>query len=224
MRILIVEDYMPTRVAVAEGLKEEGFAVDTADTGTDGAWMAERNAYDLIILDVMLPGIDGLEILRRLRRRGVEAHVLLLTARDTVADRVSGLNYGADDYLVKPFEFAELLARVQALLRRAYHHKRTTIRVADLEIDTLAKRVTRAGDAIELSAREYTLLELLALSAGDVVTRTEISEHLYDFGADITSNVIDVFISYLRRKIDRKGAPRLLHTRRGLGYVLGEVA
>lgn len=224
MRILIVEDYQPTRDALAEGLKEEGFAVDTAATGTDGAWLAEQSVYDLIILDVMLPGIDGISLLQQLRKRGDQTHVLMLTAKDTVTDRVKGLNHGADDYLVKPFDFCELLARIQALLRRAYHHKRTTIRIADLEIDTLAKRVTRCGNEIDLSAREYTLLELLALRTGDVVTRTEISEHLYDFGAEIASNVIDVFISYLRKKIERKGSPRLLHTRRGLGYLLGEQA
>ena len=221
MRILIVEDYQPTRDAVAQGLKEEGFAIDTADNGIDGSWMIEKNNYDLIILDVMLPGINGLAILQQLRQNGSQTHVLMLTAKDTLSDRVTGLNQGADDYLVKPFEFAELLARVQALLRRSYHHKHTTLKIADMEIDTVAKRVMRFGTAIELSAREYRLLELLALRTGDIVTRTEISECLYDFEAEISSNVIDVFISYLRKKIDRKDAPKLLHTRRGLGYVLG---
>ena len=223
MRILLVEDYKPTREAVAKGLKEEGYAVDAAENGTDGAWMAEKNKYDLIILDIMLPGIDGLTILQQIRERGTQTHVLLLTAKDTLADRVDGLNQGADDYLVKPFEFTELLARVQALLRRAYHHKQTTIQIADLEINTVAKKVIRFGERIDLTAREYTLLELLALRTGDIVTRTEISESLYDFGADNSSNVIDVFVSYLRRKIDRKDAPKLLHTRRGLGYILGEL-
>jgi DNA-binding response OmpR family regulator len=221
MRLLIVEDYEPTRDAVATGLKEEGYAVDTAATGTEGAWMAENNNYDLIILDIMLPELDGLEVLRRLRQKGIQTHVLLLTAKDTTADRVSGLNLGADDYLVKPFEFSELLARVHALLRRAYHHKQTMIHIADLTLDTVARRVSRFGERIDLTSREYALLELLALRTGHIVSRTEINESLYDFASDNASNVIDVFISYLRKKIDRDGHVKLLHTRRGFGYVLG---
>jgi DNA-binding response OmpR family regulator len=218
MRALVVEDYAPVRAAVQEGLVEAGFAVDVAANGEEGLWLAENNPYDVVILDIMLPKLDGLEVLRRLRKAGSKLAVLLLTAKDTVEDRVNGLDLGADDYLVKPFAFAELLARVRALVRRRYDTKDPTIRIADLELDT-AKRAVKRGDAsIVLSAREYALLEYLALRAGELVTRTEIWEHVYDFNSEAQSNVVDVYIGYLRKKL---GAPQLIHTRRGQGYVLG---
>ncbi|CAN5754928.1 response regulator transcription factor [soil metagenome] len=218
MRALVVEDYPPIRDAVRDGLVEAGYAVDVAGNGEEGLWFAEQNAYDVVILDVMLPKLDGHEVLRRLRRRGSKVAVLLLTAKDTVADRVTGLDLGADDYLVKPFAFAELLARVRALVRRRYDTKDPTIRIADLEIDTAARAVRRGPMPIVLSAREYGLLEYLALRAGQLVTRTEIWEHVYDFHSDAQSNVVDVYVGYLRKKL---GLPQLIHTRRGQGYVLG---
>jgi DNA-binding response OmpR family regulator len=218
MRALVVEDYAPIRTAVRDGLVEAGFAVDVAGNGEEGLWFAQQHPYDVIILDIMLPKVDGLEVLRRLRKAGSSVAVLLLTAKDTVDDRVKGLDAGADDYLVKPFAFAELVARARALVRRAYAAKDPAIRIRDLEIDT-AKRSVRRGDAtITLSAREYALLEYLALRTGQLVTRTEIWEHVYDFHAEAQSNVIDVYIGYLRKKL---GTPQVIHTRRGQGYVLG---
>ena len=222
MRVLDVEDYRPVRSALTDGLREQGFAVDAAADGAEGLWYAESNDYDAIVLDLMLPKLDGLEVLTRLRRAGSAAPVLILTARDTLADRVDGLNLGADDYLVKPFEFAELLARVRALVRRRYASKDPVLHIADLEVDTVARKVRRAGESVELSAREYALLELLVLRAGAVVSRTEIWEHIYDFGSEAQSNVVDVYIGYLRKKLERPHLVKLIHTRRGEGYVLGE--
>lgn len=222
MRILLVEDYDPVRKAVAQGLHEAGFAVDAAADGEEGLWYARSNDYDVIVLDLMLPRIDGLTILKRLRAEGRPAHILILTAKDTVEDRVRGLDLGADDYLVKPFAFEELLARVRALVRRKYETKSPSIRVADLEIDTATRTVRRADGTIELTAREYALLEYLALRAGQLVTRTDLWEHVYDFNSSAQSNVVDVYIGYLRKKIERPGRPRLIHTRRGQGYCLEE--
>jgi DNA-binding response OmpR family regulator len=222
MRVLLVEDYAPLRKAVAQGLREAGFAVDATGDGAEGLWYAQGSDYDAIVLDLMLPGMDGLTILRRLREAGRKAHVLILTAKGTLADRVQGLNLGADDYLVKPFAFEELLARVRALVRRRHDVGDPVLRVADLEVDTVGRVARRAGERIELSAREYALLELLALRAGEVVTRADIWEHLYEFDSAAQSNVVDVYIGYLRRKIERPGLPCLIHTRRGQGYVLGE--
>ena len=218
MRALVVEDYAPLRTAVQHGLVEAGFAVDVASNGEEGLWLAEQNPYDVVILDIMLPKLDGLEVLRRLRKQGSKVAVLLLTAKDTVEDRVNGLDLGADDYLVKPFAFTELVARARALVRRRYDTKDPTIRIADLEIDTAKRSVKRGEAAIVLSAREYALLEYLAVRAGELVTRTEIWEHVYDFRSEAHSNVVDVYIGYLRKKL---GGPPLIHTRRGQGYVLG---
>jgi two-component system OmpR family response regulator len=217
MRALVVEDYAPVRNAVREGLVEAGFAVDSAANGEDGLWHAEQNPYDVVILDIMLPKLDGLEVLRRLRAAGSKVPVLLLTAKDTIEDRVAGLDLGADDYLVKPFAFAELLARVRSLIRRRYDTRDPRIRIADLEVDTTRRAVRRGPSAIALSAKEYALLEYLALRAGELVTRTEIWEHVYDFHSEAQSNVVDVYIGYLRKKL---GPPALIHTRRGHGYVL----
>jgi DNA-binding response OmpR family regulator len=220
MRVLIVEDYAPVREAVVQGLSEAAFAVDAADNGEDGLWLAEGNPYDVIVLDVMLPKLDGLSVLRTLRGGGCEAGILLLTARDAVADRVAGLNAGADDYLVKPFAFEELLARVKVLTRRRYRQPAAVISVGDLLIDAAAQKVSRGGERIELTRREYALLHYLAVRQGENVSRTEIWENVYAFDSDAHSNVVDVYIRYLRKKLDRPGAPALIHTRRGFGYCL----
>jgi DNA-binding response OmpR family regulator len=221
MRVLVIEDYEPLARSVTQGLREAGYAVDRSADGEDGLWFAQSHPYDAIVLDVMLPRLDGLTVLRRLREQNSPAGVLLLTARDQLADRVTGLDAGADDYLVKPFAFDELLARLRAVIRRRYRTQETIIRVGDLEVDSSARLVRRGGNPIALSAREYGLLEYLALRQGQVVTRSEIWEHVYDFASDPSSNVVDVYIGYLRRKIDREGAPKLIHTRRGQGYLLG---
>ena len=222
MKILLIEDYEPIRTSVAKGLAEAGFAVDATGDGEEGLWYARGGDYDVIILDLMLPKVDGLTILGRLREHENPASVIILTARDTVEDRVKGLDLGADDYLVKPFAFEELLARVRALVRRKYDARSPAIRVADLEIDTSSRTVRRAGRTMDLTAREYAILEFLALRAGQVVTRTELWEHIYDFNAEPDSNVIDVYVGRLRKRLERGKRPRLIHTRRGLGYVLGE--
>lgn len=221
-KILVIEDYPPILKSVTKGLAESGYAVSAAKDGGEGLRLALSIEYDLIILDLMLPRVDGLSILRRLRAEGKQVHVLILTAKDTLDDRVYGLDLGADDYLVKPFAFEELLARVRALLRRKSNDKMSVIRVSDLEINTSARTVKRAGKQIDLTTREFALLEFLALRGGRVVTRTQIWEQIYDFAEDISSNVVDVYIGYVRKKLEQGGLPRLIHTRRGMGYVLGE--
>jgi len=224
MRILVVEDYVPVQAAVAKALREEGHAVDVAGDGPEGLAFAVTEPYDVIVLDLMLPGMSGLEVLERMRQDGVQSHVLILTARDTVEDRVRGLDLGADDYLIKPFAVEELLARVRALLRRAYAKKETVLHVGHVRIHTGSHQVEVVGEPIDLTAREYALLEYLALRAGQVVTRTEIWEHLYDEQSNATSNVVDVYVGYLRKKLEGPGLPRLIHTRRGEGYILSEEA
>ena len=220
MRILVVEDYTPLRESLVQALEEAGCAVDASADGEEGLWYAQSGEHDVIVLDIVLPGLDGLSLLKRLRAAGGHAPVLLLTARDTVADRVTGLDLGADDYLVKPFALAELLARVRALLRRKYDSADGLIQVQDLEVNTTSRTVQRRGERLELTAREYALLEFLAHRAGEIVSRTEIWEHVYDFRSTVDSNVVDVYIGYLRKKIERPDWPRLIHTRRGQGYVL----
>ena len=222
MRILVIEDYKPIRQSVVKGLREQGYAVDEAADGTEGQWLAVSGEYDVIILDLMLPEVDGFSILQKVRSESRNTSVLILTARDEVENRVRGLDMGADDYLVKPFAFEELLARVRTLVRRKYDSKCPTIRIADMVIDTTHQSVKRSGEFIELTAREFALLEYLALRMGEVVSRTDIWEHVYDFNSNATSNVVDVYIGYLRRKIERSGRPKLIHTRRGQGYVLGD--
>jgi DNA-binding response OmpR family regulator len=224
MRVLLIEDFEPLARSVAQGLREAGYAVDAATDGEEGLALAQASAYDAILLDLMVPKLDGLAVLRQLRAEGSTAAVVVITARDQVADRVGGLDLGADDYLVKPFAFAELLARLRAVIRRRYQTTSNVLLVGDLEIDAAARIVKRAGRTIGLSAREFGLLEYLALRRGQVVTRTEIWEHVYDFAAEPSSNVVDVYVGYLRRKLDdgEGGARRLLHTHRGLGYSLGE--
>jgi len=221
MRLLLIEDYRPLQQSLTKGLREAGFAVDTTGDGQEGLWYATSNDYDVIILDLMLPGIDGLEILKKLRSEGRKSHVLILTAKDTLQDRVTGLDLGADDYLVKPFAFEELLARVRALIRRSYRSKNPRIKVQDLLIDLTTQRVWRGQEEIYLTPREYALLEYLAIRAGQTVSRTDIWEHLYEFDSSASSNVADVYIGYLRRKIERPGKPPLIRTVRGRGYILG---
>ncbi|HEX8523972.1 MAG TPA: response regulator transcription factor [Tepidisphaeraceae bacterium] len=221
MRILVIEDYDLLRDSIVQGLREAHFAVDEASDGEQGWWHAQTGAFDVIILDLMLPRLDGLSLLKRLREKKVDSHVLILTAKDSIEDRIKGLDIGADDYLLKPFAFGELLARVRALVRRKYEAKSPVIQVEDLELDTLTRSVRRSGERVDLSAKEYALLELLANRAGQVVTRSDIWEKIYDSQADALSNVVDVFIGHLRKKIEREGLPRLIHTRRGIGYVLG---
>jgi DNA-binding response OmpR family regulator len=222
MRLLVAEDHGPLARSLASGLREEGFAVDLTGNGAEASRWAGANGYDCIVLDVMLPDRDGWSILRQLRNDGSQSPVLLLTARDAIEDRVRGLNLGADDYLVKPFAWDELIARVRALVRRGHGQKSSLLRVADLEIDTSAKSVRRGGKTIVLSAKEYALLEYLAYRKGKVVSRADIWGHLYDQVDQASSNVVDVYIGYLRGKIDRDQDVKLIHTRRGLGYVLSD--
>ena len=221
MRVLLVEDYLPLQKAVAKGLREAGYAVDVTGDGEEGLWYASGNEYDVIVLDLMLPKMDGLSILKRLRADGRPAHVLILTAKDTLADRVKGLDLGADDYLVKPFALEELLARVRALARRAYCVKNPSIEAGDLRIETASQRVWRGKEEVRLTPREYALLEYLAMRRGEPVNRTDIWEHVYEFNSEADSNVVDVYIGYLRRKLDRQGRPSLIQTIRGRGYSLG---
>lgn len=216
MRVLFVEDSESLRRSVRRALRHAGYAVDMAGDGEEGLAAAELNEYDALVLDVMLPKLDGLTLLRRLRAAGKTTHVLLLTARDTVADRVEGLRQGADDYLVKPFALAELLARVEALCRRAYGAKAGALLLGPLEIDLAGRRLRRSGAEVELTAREWRLLEYLALRKGEVVPRTEIEAHIYDELVEPMSNVVDSAVYSLRRKV---GA-QFIRTRRGLGYVL----
>jgi len=220
MRMLIVEDEKALADIIKKGLEEEGYAVDVAYNGEDGLFMAENEPSDIIILDIMLPIVDGMTILKNIRRAGVRTPVLMLTARDALADKVSGLDSGADDYLTKPFLFEELLARIRALLRRNAETKTSVMEIGDLIIDMAGHQVKRAGKEIMLSAREYCLLEYMALNRNRVLSRTSISEHIYDYGFDLDSNVIDVFISRIRNKIDRGYEMDLIHTVRGAGYIL----
>ena len=222
MRILVAEDHPTLAESIADGLRDEGYSVDLTLDGDEAMHWATSNSYGCIVLDIMLPGKDGYSILKALRQRGTTTPVVFLTARDAVDDRVRGLDMGADDYVVKPFAWAELLARVRAAVRRPHGHKSATLAIADLEIDTAAKAVRRAGRPVELSAREYSLLEYLAHREGQVVSRSDIWDQLYGHDDATTSNVVDVYIGYLRNKIDRDFPVKLIHTRRGMGYVLGK--
>jgi len=220
MRILLVEDEHDLAEIITQGLAEEGYVVDVAHDGEEGLYMAENYPVDAIILDIMLPKMDGLAVLSVLRKKGVTTPVLLLTARDALLDKIKGLDTGADDYLTKPFEFIELKARLRSLIRRKSTVKEAVIRVADLELDTASHEVTRGGRSISLSAREYALLEYLAYNRDRVVTRSDIVEHIYHEEADMDSNVVDVYINYLRNKIDKGFDTKLIHTVRGAGYIL----
>jgi len=223
VRVLLIEDHKPLVRVLRQGLEEEGFAVDTATDGEEGDFKARSAQYDVIILDLMLPKKDGLTLLREWRSSGLSAHVLVLTAKGMLEDKVRGLDIGADDYLTKPFELEELLARLRALIRRTHQVKDPVLRIRDLEIDTAARSVKRAGQTIHLTPREYALLQFLAYHRGKVVSRTMIWEHLYDEYDENTSNVVDVYIRYLRNKIDKGFDPPLIVTRWGEGYqLLGE--
>jgi DNA-binding response OmpR family regulator len=221
MRLLLVEDSQRLQRSIGTGLRRAGYALDVTGDGNDGLRLAETHPYDVIILDLMLPGLDGLTLLQRLREGDDDAHVLILTARDTVDDRVRGLRAGADDFLIKPFAFEELLARIQALVRRRHGQRKPRLVVGPLEIDTVARQAALAGRPVVLTPREYALLEYLAMRRGQVVSRTEIEEHLYDGRIELTSNAVDSAICALRRRIDLSGSPSLIETRRGYGYVLG---
>lgn len=222
MRLLLVEDDAVIASSLAKGLREQSYAVDLARDGDAAVYQAAVNTYDVIVLDVMLPGRDGFSVCRELRRRGMATPVLMLTARDAVGDRIAGLDSGADDYLSKPFEFGELLARLRALLRRGPALSPAVLAVADLELDTRTQVATRGGRLIPLTTREYALLEYLARNAGRVVGRAEISDHVWDDNYDPISNLIESYINRLRRKLDVPGSLPLIHTRRGAGYVLRE--
>ena len=224
MRLLLVEDDARIARFVAKGLREQAYAVDVAATGDDALYQAAVNTYDLVILDVMIPGRDGFAVCRELRKSGQRMPILMLTARDAVEDRIAGLDHGADDYLTKPFEFRELLARLRALLRRSGELRPAKITVRDLVLDTGAQSATRAGRSVTLTAKEYALLEYLARNAGRVVGRAEIAEHVWDETFDPFSNLIEVYINRVRRKIDADSPKPLLQTRRGAGYVLGTAA
>lgn len=221
MRLLVVEDDPKIASFVVKGLKQAGHAVDHVADGDEAHTMAAALTYDAAIVDVMLPGMDGLSLVQRLRRQGVRTPVIFLSAKASVDDRIRGLQAGGDDYLTKPFAFSELLARVQALIRRASQPTEPTrLEVGDLQLDLLTREARRAGQAIELQPREFSLLEYLMRHAGRVVTKTMILEHVYDYSFDPQTNVVDVLVSRLRQKIDRDFPSKLLHTLRGVGYVL----
>ena len=221
MKILVVEDELKTGDYLRQGLMEAGFIVDLLRNGEDGLYAALSEAYDLAILDVMLPGMDGWSVLKGIRNSGRELPVLFLTARDEVDDRVRGLELGADDYLVKPFAFAELLARVRTLLRRGAKGKEAeTLRAADLDLDLMRRRVTRAGKRIDLTAKEFALLELLLRRQGEVLPRSLIASQVWDMNFDSDTNVIEVAVRRLRAKVDDGFEPKLIRTVRGMGYVL----
>ncbi len=220
MKVLIVEDHAPLRRSLEQGLREEDFVVESAADGEEGLWLAENSRPDMIILDLMIPKVDGLTLLRRLRRSDHRTPVLILTARDAVEDRVRGLDLGADDYLPKPFSFEELLARVRALCRRRSGDRAPVIEVDDLVIDTAARRVRVADRSVALTPREYNLLVLLATEAPRVLSREDIWQRVYEFHSDAISNVVDVYIGYLRRKLDPPDGPSRIETVRGHGYRL----
>ncbi len=220
MRALIVEDHATLRRAVGAAAREAGFAIDESGDGEDGLWHATSFAYDAIVLDIMLPKLDGLEVLRRLRSAGSQAPVLLLTARDGIEDRVAGLDAGADDYLAKPFAMSELLARLRALARRGAGRRERVLQLGRLAIDTVARTAAVDGATLVLTTREFALLEVLAQRPGEVVARTDLWERCYDAAAEPNSNVIDVYVGYLRRKLERAGLTAAIRTVRGAGYVL----
>ena len=220
MRILVVEDEKKVASFIKKGLEEEGYAVDVAADGEEGLAMALTGVHDLIILDIRLPKMDGLRVLQALRRDSVSMPVLLLTVRATIEDKVLGLDAGADDYLTKPFAFQELVARVRALLRRRAEVEPTVLRVGDLRLDPALRTVTRGGETIDLTPREFALLDYFMRNPDRVLTRTMIAEHVWDYSFDTATNVIDVYVNYLRKKVDADREPKLLRTIRGVGYVL----
>lgn len=224
MRLLVVEDDPKLAALVARGLREDAYAVDVAEDGPRALSQTALNRYDAIVLDVMLPGLDGFGVVQALRSRGIRTPVLMLTARDAVPDRIMGLDAGADDYLTKPFDFGELLARVRALLRRPEQLQASRVTVADLAIDLNSQAVTRDGESIVLTAKEFALLELLARNVDRIVPRTEIVAHVWDDNHDPFTNAVEVYMNRLRGKIDREPWTPLLHTKRGAGYMLSATA
>ncbi|EAT16923.1 response regulator [Desulfuromonas acetoxidans] len=222
MKILVVEDEKKVASFIKRGLEEENFTVDIAANGEEGLYMAESNHYDLILMDIMLPKKDGLTVIKELRSKEVTTPVLCLTAKDSVEDIVAGLDSGSDDYLTKPFAFAELLARVKALVRRGAKDRGAEIYFADLRLDPVTHKVWRADKEIDLTAKEYGLLEYFMRNPNQVLTRTMIAEHVWDYTFDSFTNIIDVYVNYLRKKIDKDYSKKLIHTIRGVGYVLKE--
>jgi len=220
VRALVVEDSAAMASVIRRGLQEEGFAVDVAADGSEGLWMALEWDYDVVVLDAMLPGLDGFEVCRRMRAEQRWAPVLMLTARTSVDDRVTGLNAGADDYLVKPFALRELVARLQALLRRGATSRPTVLECGDLTLDPVSRTVSRAGTPVDLTAKEFAILELFMRHPGEVLTRTRILEHAWDMAFDPASNIVDQYVGYLRRKIDKPFGRDSLKTLRGAGYRL----
>lgn len=220
MRVLIAEDEKKIADFIKRGLKEEGYAADVAHTGPEALTLAEENPYDLLLLDVMLPGLDGVAVCSRLRAAGFSAPILMLTAKDRVEDKVKGLDSGANDYLTKPFAFEELLARVRALLRAKPGEPSSLLRAGEIELDLAAHKVRLAGKELDLSAREFSLLEYLVRNKDRIVTRTMIAEHVWDINFDTGTNVIDVYINYLRRKLEKNNSKKLIQTVRGKGYQL----
>jgi DNA-binding response OmpR family regulator len=221
MRVLLIEDDRKAARLLSKGLQEEGFVVDVASTGEDGEEQAALNEYDVVILDWLLPGRDGLAVCRALRASGNSTPILMLTARDSVADRVSGLGTGADDYLTKPFALDELLARIQALLRRSRSVQPVVLRVADLTLDPVTRRVSRGSVVVTLTPKEYAILEVLMRNVGQVVTRTRLAERVWDEASEVLDNLVDAHVSHLRKKVDREASVPLIHTVRGVGYRLG---
>ncbi len=220
MRILLAEDYGPLRLAMAKTLRHEGYTVDDTADGAEARWFARENDYAVAILDIMLPNVTGVELIGDVRSRSAETSIIMVTARDAIADRVRGLDAGADDYMVKPFALSELMARVRALVRRRHGVKDPVLRIADLELDTARRVVTRDGERIDLTAMEFGLLELLMLNAGRIVKRADVWEQLYESGDAGDSNVVNVFITHLRKKLEAGGRSRLIETRRGQGYII----
>lgn len=220
MRILVVEDSKRLQLAISKGLKKAGYALDVTGDGEEGLWYAESNDYDVIILDLMLPNLDGKTILKKIREKSINTLVLILTAKDTLEDKISGFQAGADDYLVKPFAFEELILRIQALIRRKYQVFNSIIKIGDIEIDTQKRVVKKNSEEITLLPREYALLEFLAIRKGTLVTRTEIENHIYDEMVQPMSNVVDSAICSLRKKIDSTDENSIIKTRRGMGYIM----
>lgn len=220
MRILVIEDEKKITDFIKRGLKEEGYAVDVAYDGEEGHFLAKTNNYDLILLDLMLPKMDGITLCKTIKEEGVPAPIIMITAKGTVKDKVTGLDAGADDYLTKPFAFEELLARIRAISRKKESKETTRLEVDDLILDLVTHKVSRAGEEITLTGKEYALLEYLMRNSGSIVTRTMISEHVWDVDFDTFTNVIDVYINYLRNKIDANFKKRLIYTVRGRGYIL----
>ena len=218
MRILVIEDDKRISAVIKKGLTEDGFAVDTAFDGEEGEYLAESESYDLIILDLMLPKVDGLTICKELRTKNIKFPILMLTAKTSIEDRVAGLDSGADDYLTKPFAYTELRSRVHALIRRSKHEASPILKISDLELDPIKHKVTRSGKLLSLTPKEFAVLELLLRHQDEVITRTMITEHVWDYNFDSMSNVVDVFIAALRRKVDKGSKVPLLHTVHGIGY------